>query len=69
MGKISKGVKCSVTGCDKPAVRSISQDKAQAAELNIETERRVYVCSDHWKEIKKKLKKEKRIEKWRWANT
>lgn len=67
MGKVSKGAKCSVSGCDKLAVRSISQDKAQSANLNVEVTRRVYICLDHYKELKKKLKKERKIDKWRWS--
>lgn len=66
MGKVSKGAKCSVSGCDKLAVRSISQDKAQSANLNVEVTRRVYICLDHYKELKKKLKKERKIDKLRW---
>jgi len=69
MGKVSKGITCSVVGCDKPAVRSISQEKAQVIKLTVGSERRVYVCSDHWKEVKKKFKKDKRIEKWRWTSS
>ncbi len=67
MGKVSKGAKCSVSGCDKLAVRSISQEKAQSANLNVEVTRRVYICLDHYKELKKKLKKERKIDKWRWS--
>jgi len=66
MGKVSKGAKCSVSGCDKLAVRSISQDKAQSANLNVGVTRRVYICLDHYKELKKKLKKKRKIDKWRW---
>jgi len=67
MGKINKGEKCSISGCDKQAVRSVSSEKANAARLNVGNIRRSYLCEDHYKELKKKLKKERRIEKWRWS--
>jgi len=67
MGKVSKGVTCSVSGCKKAAVRSISVDKAHAAELNVGGVRRAYICDEHYKELKKKLKKDRTVEKWRWG--
>jgi len=67
MGKISKGARCSVSGCDKQAVRSISAEKTNAAGLNVGNIRRAYLCEDHYKELKKRLRKERRIEKWRWS--
>jgi len=67
MGKISKGVKCSVVGCDKDAVRSLSHDRVGAAGLKIGSARRAYLCSDHYKEYKKKTKKDKMLEKWRYS--
>lgn len=67
MGKVSKGVICSVSGCNKAAVRSISPDKAYAAKLNVSGVRRVYVCDEHYKELKKKLRKDRTVEKWRWG--
>lgn len=65
MGKIDKGVKCSVSGCEKDAVRSISAGKVTAAGLKIESERRAYLCKDHYKEFKKATKKDRTLEKWR----
>ena len=68
MGRIDKGVKCSVSGCSKEAARSISTEKAKAAGLNVgSNERHVYVCREHYKEFKKKTKKDKTIEKWRYG--
>jgi len=67
MGRIAKGVKCSVSGCNKDAVRSISSAKAKSAGLNISSgERRAYLCKEHYKEYKKKTKKEKKVEQWRY---
>ena len=68
MGRIDKGVKCSVSGCNKEAVRSLSTAKAKSAGLNVSSnEKRVYVCKDHYKEFKKKTKKDKTIDKWRYG--
>jgi thymidine kinase len=68
MGRIDKGVKCSVSGCPHEAVRSINADKAKKAGLKVGTsEKRVYLCHEHYKEFKKKTKKDKTIEKWRYG--
>lgn len=66
MGRIDKGVKCSVTGCGKEATRSISATKVKSAGLKVgSTEKRAYLCKGHYKEYKKKTKKDKQLEKWR----
>ncbi len=67
MGRIDKGVKCSVTGCGNEATRSLSADKVKAAGLKIGTEKRAYLCKEHYKEYKKKTKKDKQVEKWRYS--
>ena len=66
MGRVAKGVKCSVVGCDKEAVRSLSTEKVSAAGLKVGTARRAYLCKGHYKEYKKETKKEKMLEKWRY---
>ena len=67
MGRIAKGQKCSVQGCGNPAVKSVSLDKAAKAGLKVSgTGRRAYLCKEHYKQLKKALKREKRIEKWRY---
>ena len=65
MGRVSKGVKCSVTGCDKDAVRSLSSEKVSSAGLKVGDARRAYLCKDHYKEYKRETKKERRLEMWR----
>lgn len=71
MGKVKKGVNCSVVGCNDRATQSISIDKVQEAaqamrlKLNTEKSRRVYLCEKHYKEVKKHLKKTKKLEKWK----
>lgn len=66
MGRIEKGAKCTVAGCGRDAVRSISTSKAKAAGLNVEG-RRAYLCEEHYKEYKRGSRKEKLVEKWRHA--
>ncbi len=68
VGRIDKGVKCSVSGCGKEAARSLSTQKAKSAGLNVGSgEKRVYLCREHYKEFKKKTKKDKTIDKWRYS--
>ena len=69
VGKIDKGVKCSVSNCDKDAVRSIATGKVTAAGLKIDAERRAYLCKEHYKEFKKATKKDRTLEKWRYAGS
>jgi hypothetical protein len=66
LGRVAKGVKCSVARCDKEAVRSLATEKVSAAGLKVGTARRAYLCKDHYKEYKKGTKKEKMLEKWRY---
>lgn len=67
MGRVAKGVECSISGCGKEAVRSISAEKVRSARLNIGSgERRAYLCKEHYKEYKKRTKKEKKVEQWRY---
>ena len=66
MGRVDKGAKCSVSGCGKEAVRSISAEKVKAAGLKVGSEKRAYLCKDHYKEFKKKTKKDKQLERWRY---
>jgi hypothetical protein len=65
LGKVSKGIKCNVTGCTQPAVRSVSPDAAAQAKMDIGGARRAYLCRTHYKEMKKRSKKDRQIERWR----
>ena len=68
MGRIDKGVKCSISSCGREAVRSLSAEKVRSAGLNVSSsERRAYLCKEHYKEYKKKTKKDKQLEKWRYS--
>jgi hypothetical protein len=48
-------------------VRSLSAEKVKAAGLKVTNERRAYLCKEHYKEYKKKTRKDKQIEKWRYG--
>lgn len=68
MGRIEKGETCSVSGCKNEAARSITADKCKAAGLNVNTtEKRAFICKEHYKEFKKKTKKDKTLDKWRYG--
>jgi hypothetical protein len=69
VGRIEKGVKCSVSGCTREAARSISSDKVKAAGLSVSSkEKRAFICKEHYKEYKKKTKKDKTLDRWRWGH-
>jgi hypothetical protein len=65
MGRISKGAKCSVEGCDREAVRSLDFGKVYAAGLKVKSGRRAFLCKEHYKEYKKATKRDKIVDKWR----
>jgi len=68
MGKIKKGVRCSVKGCDNKAIRTISYNVFSTANVSLdlkEKSRRVYLCREHYKIFKKESKKQRVYEKWR----
>jgi hypothetical protein len=68
MGRIDKGVSCSVQGCDQTAQRSMSGSKASMA-LNMDldsTSKRIYLCKAHYREWKKASKNERENERARW---
>jgi len=68
LGRIEKGEKCNVSGCNNEAIRSITADKVKAAGLNVgNAEKRAYICKEHYKEFKKKTKKDKTLDKWRFG--
>jgi hypothetical protein len=67
LGKVDKGVNCSVTGCSNKAVRSLSKSEMGGSGLSLGEEgRRAYLCHDHYKAWKKATKKSKSLERSRW---
>ena len=68
MGKIGKGVKCNARGCENLAIRSIPIEQAREAKIELASaQRRIYLCEDHYKVLKKARRKEERLERWRWT--
>ena len=67
MGKIDKGVKCSVTDCENVAIRSVSIEQAESSGLKVEGKKRTYLCEGHYKELKKKSRGARQVDKWRWS--
>ena len=67
MGRIAKGTKCSIDGCDKLAVRSLSTERVIKTGLKVGETRKTYLCRDHYKEFKRNsiVKNQKRMDKWR----
>jgi len=39
----------------------------RSAGLKVGNEKRAYLCKEHYKEYKKKTKKDKQLEKWRYS--
>jgi hypothetical protein len=69
MGRVDKGVSCSVQNCDKTAERSMSSSKvSMATDLILDSSnRRVYLCREHYKEWKKATKENRQNERARWG--
>jgi hypothetical protein len=68
MGRVDKGVNCSIHGCDQTAQRSMSGSKASmAANMDLDsTSKRIYLCKAHYREWKKASKSERENERARW---
>jgi hypothetical protein len=68
MGKVDKGVRCSVQGCSATAERSISREQSGGSGLSVASEgHRVYLCKDHYREWKKRTKKSRDMNRSRWG--
>ncbi|MEM3436983.1 MAG: hypothetical protein QXP55_00405 [Nitrososphaerales archaeon] len=67
MGKIQKGVKCSVVDCDSEAIRSLSRNKFSVPDLKLKEGKRVYLCEHHYKLWKKETKKLREIDRLRYS--
>jgi hypothetical protein len=67
MGKVAKGIKCNIESCENQAARSLSIDKVTKLGFKITGKRRAYLCKEHYKEYKKKTKKGKMLDKWRYS--
>jgi hypothetical protein len=58
---------CSITQCEREAVRSLAIDRVEQANLKVEGEKRAYLCKQHYKEFKKRTKKDRKIERLKWG--
>jgi hypothetical protein len=67
MGRVAKGVKCSVMRCTKQAIRSISTNRANVAGLDVGEMRKTYLCRDHYKDFRRNpaVKKQRMLDRWR----
>ncbi|HET7642427.1 MAG TPA: hypothetical protein VFK40_02875 [Nitrososphaeraceae archaeon] len=68
MGRVNKGINCSVQGCSEQAERSMSEGKGRmATDLDFSsTNKRIYLCKNHYKEWKKATKEDRETERARW---
>lgn len=67
MGKVAKGVKCSVPGCGEQAACSIASQRVSST-MKVKLEgRRAYLCEKHYKEFKKLTRMERKVERWRYS--
>jgi len=73
LGKIDRGVSCSIAGCVNNASHSLSVREVSNAlsklgfKLSSDSARRVYLCEEHYKAVKKVLRKERMYERWRFG--
>ncbi|NPA75918.1 MAG: hypothetical protein GXO25_07570 [Euryarchaeota archaeon] len=59
--------KCDVVGCDNEAVKTVARKKAEAV-LDLGGKgTKVHLCKEHYKEYKKKTKKERKLERVGWV--
>lgn len=66
--------KCDVTGCEKDSTRSLPASRVSPyLEVAMPTKkkghavkRRVHLCQEHYKEYKKKAKKDREIDRAHW---
>ncbi len=58
---------CDVEGCDKPAVKSLPRARVEKVFSLKKGTRNVHLCREHYKEFKKKTKKEREIERLGWV--
>jgi hypothetical protein len=68
MGKVDKGVACSITGCKNKGERSMGRDQLAGSGLSAAGDgRRIYLCHEHYKAWKKSTKKERGMQRARWG--
>ena len=65
---------CDVEGCEKESKKTVSRQKAgmalKEAGLNLgikDKVTKIHLCADHYRKIKKSLKKDREIDRLRWG--
>lgn len=60
--------KCDIEGCKADAVRSISGKKVEKAGMSLsgDPSKSAHLCQEHYKEFKKKTKKDRTYERLGW---
>jgi hypothetical protein len=70
MGKVERGVHCSIADCGNLAVRSLSRNRLAEAGMKTQREdRRVYLCETHYKQWKKASKQSRELDRIRFGLT
>ena len=67
MGKISKGVECSLNDCSSSAIRSINSKNVDSEQFPVSSDsNKVYFCNEHYKSWKKSTKELRKSERARY---
>ena len=68
MGRVNKGINCSIQACSEQAEKSMSESKGRMAnDLDISSNtKRIYLCKNHYKDWKKATKEDRETERARW---
>ncbi len=68
--RAASGDKCGVTDCKEKGHRSLSTKKVKSAlpdlPLRAEAAKRIHLCKNHYKDFKKKTKKERELDRLAW---
>ena len=71
---VAKKKHCDVENCENDSKKTVSREKAGAAlkqagiEISIrEKKTKIHLCAEHYRKIKKKMKKDREIERLRWG--
>lgn len=65
---VEQARKCDIEGCKSDAERSISGKKVEKAGMSLsgDASRSAHLCHEHYKEFKKKTKKDRTYERLGW---
>ena len=67
MGKVDKGIVCTVKDCSNQAERSISKSRLKQGDLSyLDSGNNAYVCKLHYKQWKKSSKNNRELERIRY---